>query len=182
MTRTEPVSLYLNFAEEDEFPEDSLPKSYKQINPPGGLDVEIFNATDFDTAWLRQCIMECAKRAGVDWKIYFWFVESGWSDIHERCDGWMGTNNCFDEFICQIPTWLGFPEYLVQFNVKNEFINKHALCKFIIAHELCHATLGHPENFPDWFYNNEDYEKMEDCCDSFAAKVAGTGIIEPNEE
>ena len=176
MTRIKPVSLYLNFVEENDGPEDSLPQSYKQINPPGDLDVEIFNATDFDTTWLRQHIMEYAKAAGINWKIYFWFVESGWSDIHETCDGWMGTNNCFDEFICQIPTWVSFPEYWKQFNTSNEFINKHALCKFIIAHELCHATDGHPENFPGWFDHDKDYEKMEDCCDSFAAEVAGTGV------
>ena len=38
------------------------------------------------------------------------------------------------------------------------------------------------KGFPELYDNNGDYEKMEDCCDSFAAKVAGTGIIEPNEE
>lgn len=173
MTRTEPVSLYLNFAEENDSPEDSLPKSYKQINPPGGLDIEIFNGTNFDTSWLSQCIEQCAKKAGINWKIYFWFVESGWSNIYKTTDRWMGTNNCFDEFICQIPIWIPFPESFKQFNISNEFINKHALCKYIIAHELCHATYGHPENFPKWFDDDKDFEKMEDCCDLFAGELTG---------
>lgn len=174
MTRTEPVSLYLNFAEESDSPEDGLPKSYKQINPPAGLNIEIFNATDFDTDWLRQLITQYAKEAGVNWEIYFWFVESGWTDICDGPNWWMGMSNCFDEFVCQIPTWTLFPESCHQFNIRNEFINKHALCKYLIAHELCHAVSGHPENFPEYMNSNsDDFDKMEDCCDLFAGSLTG---------
>jgi len=83
----------------------------------------------------------------------------------------------FDEFICQIPTQTQFPQTFKQFDVKNKFNTKYDLCRFIIAHELCHATCGHPENFYNHRIDSKKYRKMENCCDAFAEEIAGTGVV-----
>lgn len=68
-----------------------------------------------------------------------------------------------------------------------QFMNKHTmsttgmitvysqedLIRFVLAHEFCHVTYGHPDNFKLPMGGLDVYE-MELCCDSFA--FAATGI------
>lgn len=79
---------------------------------------------------------------------------------------------------CFIDQELKYP-YVMKNNYTLHTINRivlysqEDLIKYIIAHEFCHATYGHRDNFrlP---MGGIDKHAMELCCDSFA--LAATGI------
>lgn len=54
--------------------------------------------------------------------------------------------------------------HAVRIKTELDFIN------LIVAHELYHITGGNPRNF-EWAKKKKHLRAMEECCDSFAAKV-----------
>jgi len=146
--------------------------SHRYWKPNGGLKITIDNATEFDTRWLHNTIKKYARVLGVYWPIYFQFTNEGWSEIYHE-DGrsldeysyFLGTNNCFDELICEIWPNIVFPQKFGMPGADIYCQQKKDLAKFIIAHELCHLTVGHPENFS---YDKAWDGPMEKCCNQIA--------------
>lgn len=160
-------SLYLHFVDNELF---HMPSPKTDGN---GLKINILNSTDFDTEWLHRQIKRFAERLDIVWEIYFYFVEQGWKPEiypHPIVSKWMGLNNLEDEFICQIPKDDIYPQFIRRrsdrYSVSLYFRNKTKLCKYLIAHELCHVRGGHP------FHHNSSSE-MEDFCDLFAGSLTG---------
>jgi len=101
----------------------------------------IINDSAWDTEYLQETCRELADTIGIDWAFVF--------EFYTPITSWGGQTNCFNRFECGL--------YPYQYSYPNRFICDHGVLifktkehhlKFIIAHEMCHASAeGHPENF-----------------------------------
>jgi hypothetical protein len=120
-----------------------------------------------------------ARKAGVKKDIQVVFYRGHYKDLKE--DVLIGRAFAdFDPFLvdCLIDIDITYP-----YKIRNKYTTKTVgpitlfsqedLIKYLVAHEFCHGTHGHHDNFrlP---MGGVDKHAMELCCDSFA--LAATGI------
>lgn len=101
----------------------------------------VINDSKWDTKYLQKTCRELADIIGIDWAFIFEFYTPN--------DSWGGQTNGFNRFECGLcPNRYSYPTTLICDYGGLTFKTKEHHLKFIIAHEMCHASAeGHPENF-----------------------------------
>lgn len=135
----------------------------------------------YKDTYLKDLCCSLAKKAKIQRDVHVDFYERSYT---KNTDG-KGTLIGFayinwDPFWvdCFIDQKLNYPyimrnKYTLYTINRTVLYSQEDLIKYIIAHEFCHATYGHRDNFrlP---MGGTDRHAMELCCDSFA--LAATGI------
>ncbi len=135
----------------------------------------------YKDGYLKSICRPLAKKAKIKKDIHVDFYERSYTkntDNKGTLIGFAYLN--WDPFWvdCFIDQELNYPyaiknKYTLHTINRTMLYSQEDLIKYIIAHEFCHATYGHRDNFklPT---GGIDIHAMELCCDSFA--LAATGI------